>query len=269
VVSNGSIAEEVIGLVPAGGQATRISPLPCSKELYPIGLRSADDGQGIRPKVVSHYLLEKMRAAGITKAYFILRPGKWDIPGYFGDGTALLDMHVAYLMLGAPFGVPFTLDQAYPFVRHATVAFGFPDILFDCEDGFTRLVEQQSISDADVSLGLVPAKHPSTDDTVDFDDKGEVRDLIVCPSESALRYSWCIALWRPAFTEFLHDFVKNKKGLSSQGPELSVGYTIKAGINAGLHVEALVLNETPYVDIGTPEQLYNSVRHSVQHRPQF
>ena len=269
MVSNGSIAEEVIGLVPAGGQATRISPLPCSKELYPIGLRSADDGQGIRPKVVSHYLLEKMRAAGITKAYFILRPGKWDIPGYFGDGTALLDMHVAYLMLGAPFGVPFTLDQAYPFVRYATVAFGFPDILFDCEDGFTRLVEQQSISDADVSLGLVPAKHPSTDDTVDFDDKGEVRDLIVCPSESALRYSWCIALWRPAFTEFLHDLVKDKKGLSSQGPELSVGYTIKAVINAGLHVEALVLNERPYVDIGTPEQLYNSVRHSVQHRPQF
>jgi hypothetical protein len=29
--------QEVVGLVPAGGLGTRTSPLPCSKELYPIG----------------------------------------------------------------------------------------------------------------------------------------------------------------------------------------------------------------------------------------
>jgi glucose-1-phosphate thymidylyltransferase len=52
-------------------------------------------------------------------------------------------MHLAYLMLGVPFGVPFTLDQAYPFVRHATVAFGFPDILFEPEDGFVRLLARR------------------------------------------------------------------------------------------------------------------------------
>ena len=100
--------EEVVGLIPAGGKAARIAPLPCSKELYPIGLRPADDGHGSRPKVVSHYLLEKMRFAGITKAYIVLRPGKWDIPAYFGDG-ALLNIDLAYLMLGAPFGV-YSLD---------------------------------------------------------------------------------------------------------------------------------------------------------------
>ena len=91
----------------------------------------------MRPKVVSHYLLEKMRLAGIQEVYIVLRPGKWDIPAYFGDGSAL-GMHLAYLILGVPFGVPFTLDQAYPFVRNATVAFGFPDMLFDPEDGFIK-----------------------------------------------------------------------------------------------------------------------------------
>ena len=30
-----NIYTEVIGLVPAGGQATRIAPLPCNKELIP------------------------------------------------------------------------------------------------------------------------------------------------------------------------------------------------------------------------------------------
>ncbi len=60
---------EVIGLLPAGGTATRIAPLPCSKELYPIGLHSVGQDGSLRPKVVSHYLLEKMRSANITKAY--------------------------------------------------------------------------------------------------------------------------------------------------------------------------------------------------------
>jgi glucose-1-phosphate thymidylyltransferase len=88
---------EILGLVPAAGQATRISPLPCSKELYPVALQPGKSGA--RPKVVSQYLFEHMRRAGIRKAYVILREGKWDIPAYFNDGMALLDMNLAYLMM--------------------------------------------------------------------------------------------------------------------------------------------------------------------------
>src|SRR3970040_1574143 len=182
-IPKSSSHEEVVGLIPAGGKAARIAPLPCSKELYPTGFRPADDGHGSRPKVVSHYLLEKMRFAGITKAYIVLRPGKWDIPDYFGDGS-MLNIDLAYLMLGASFGVPFTVDQAYPFVRHATVAFGFPDILFESDDSFVRLLERQAAGNADVTLGLFPANHPSKEDIVDFNVNGEVRDLILRPSGS-------------------------------------------------------------------------------------
>ena len=96
--------KEVIGLIPAGGQATRITPLPCSKELYPIGFRQVDEDGGLRPKVVCHYLLEKMRLAGATKAYVILGNGKWDIPAYLGDGT-LFNMHLAYLIISQSQGV--------------------------------------------------------------------------------------------------------------------------------------------------------------------
>jgi glucose-1-phosphate thymidylyltransferase len=45
---------EVVGLIPAGGHAKRIAPLPCSKELYPVGFRAVDDGRSLRPKVVCH-----------------------------------------------------------------------------------------------------------------------------------------------------------------------------------------------------------------------
>jgi glucose-1-phosphate thymidylyltransferase len=68
---------KVVGLLPAGGKAKRIAPLPCSKELFPIGCQDLRQDLGIRPKVVSHYLLEKMRLASVTKVYIVLRKGKY------------------------------------------------------------------------------------------------------------------------------------------------------------------------------------------------
>src|SRR2546427_9774691 len=172
------LRHEVIGLIPAGGQANRIAPLPCSKELYPVGFRSIDGEQGARPKVVCHYLLEKMRVAGITTAYIVLREGKWDIPTYLRDG-AMLGMHFAYLMMDAPFGVPYTLDQAYPFVQDAVIAFGFADILFRSEDAFSRLLARKSASEADAVLGLFPADRPEKVDMVEIDDKNYVRQILI------------------------------------------------------------------------------------------
>ncbi len=102
--------QSAIGLIPAAGEGSRISPLPGSKELYPIGFRVATDGS-LRPKVVCHYLLESMHIAGIRKAYLLLRSGKWDIPAYLGGGS-LVDMNLGYLIVDSLFGVPYTLDRA-------------------------------------------------------------------------------------------------------------------------------------------------------------
>jgi glucose-1-phosphate thymidylyltransferase len=255
-------AAELIGLIPAGGHATRISPLPCSKELLPIGFHDESAGNS-RPKVVSQYLLEKMRFAGISKAYFVLRRGKWDIPAYFGDGSAL-DLELAYLVLEQSFGVPFTLDQAYPFVRRATVAFGFPDILFDDEDGFAKLLERHSRGEMDVTLGLFPANHPfSKEDRVEFDHTGKVSQLILRPSESHLPYSWAIAVWNPGFTQFLHEYTAAKRPTAAEMPELSAGHAIQAAIEAGLRVSGLIIGEAPYLDIGTPEGLKRAIQRTV------
>jgi glucose-1-phosphate thymidylyltransferase len=253
--------EEVVGLIPAGGQAIRVKPLPCSKELFPIGFHRGAGGHGSRPKVVAHYLLEKMRSAGISKSYIVLRPGKWDIPAYFGDGSQL-DMQLAYLMLGAPFGVPFTLDQAYPFVRYATVAFGFPDILFGPDDAFAKLLARQSETQPDVVLGLCPSRHPSKDDAVDFDDNGIVKDIL--RPGNTLRYSWAIAVWKPAFSEFLHGYVCERKAAAPEAPELTAGHAIGASVKAGLRVESVILGEEPYLDIGTPEDLAEATRRAIE-----
>ncbi len=119
---------ECVGLIPAGGKAERISPLPCSKEIFPVGFGDIRQKGQKRPKVAAHYLLEKMRLAGAEKAYFVLAKGKWDIPAYFGNG-ALVNMALGYLMTDLPYGVPFTIDSAFSFIKNKQVFYLFNFLL--------------------------------------------------------------------------------------------------------------------------------------------
>ena len=65
----------------------------------------------------------------------------------------MMNMQLAYLMMHLLFGVPYTLDQAYSFVQDALVAIGFPDIIFQPDDAFVRLLARQAATNADVVLG--------------------------------------------------------------------------------------------------------------------
>jgi glucose-1-phosphate thymidylyltransferase len=254
---------EFIGLVPAGGRAARLAPLPCSKELYPVGFRQVD-GEGVfRCKVVCHHLLESLRVAGITKAFIILREGKWDIPAYLGDGK-IVDMNLAYLMMDLPLGVPFTLDQAYPFLQDACVALGFPDILFYPVDAFARLIEKLEESDADLILGLFPASSPMKMDMVEEDHDGRVLGIQIKPPQTHLHYTWIVAVWTPVFTGFLHDFVKTSlkgekpcqsKEMVSTDREIFMSEVILAAMQNQILVRYIAFPEGNCLDIGSPEDL--------------
>ncbi|HSM82434.1 MAG TPA: sugar phosphate nucleotidyltransferase [Nodosilinea sp.] len=260
-----------IGLIPAAGQGTRISPLPMSKELFPLGFRAVQGKAGPRPKVACHYLLEAMRRAGAEQAFFILRPGKWDIPQFLGDG-ADLGMHLGYVTVHVPFGVPFSLNQAYPFLRGATVVLGFPDMLFAPGDAYQVLLERLHGGEADVVLGLFPTDQPEKVGVVDVDDSGLVRGIYEKSSFTHLPYMWAIAAWRPSFTEFLHQFVGEcqrallgdqvPQALTSLPPytETPIGDVIHAALQAGLRVEAEPFAEGYYLDIGTPENLAKAIQ---------
>ena len=245
--------QEVVGLIPMAGRATRISPLPCSKELYPIGFRSAGKPDGVRPKVAAHYLLEKMKLAGVTKVFIVLRKGKWDIPDYFGDGS-ILDMHFAYVMMGVPFGPPYSMDQAFPFVENSLVAFGFADILFSPANAYAQLLARQLSVKADVVLGLLPAENPKQMDMVRVGENGRIVDMILKPTRTRLRHAWICALWTPTFTHFMHDHLAtlHKHGrtrarnneVGSQ-PDLTAGAVIQAAIHAKLRVNSVIFPSGP------------------------
>jgi glucose-1-phosphate thymidylyltransferase len=253
------LTSEVIGLIPCGGLGSRITPLPCSKEILPVGLRKTTDGL-LRPKVVSHYLLEKMQQGGVRKAYFILRKGKWDIPDYYGDGSSI-GMDLGYLIAALPYGPPYTLDQAYPFVRSTRVAFGFPDILFDPSDAFNQALHRQEATQADLVLGLYRINDARPSDMIATDRGGRVREIVLKPYRKKLKQVWMFAVWTPTFTEFLHNYLKAPR-TSAQLPgatlpaELTVGHVIEAAIREGVATQSIFFRRQKYLDIGTPEGLH-------------
>ena len=56
--------QRIVGIVPAAGFGSRMSPLPFSKELMPIGMGIIGEDTAAKPKTVSHYLLERQLGRG-------------------------------------------------------------------------------------------------------------------------------------------------------------------------------------------------------------
>ena len=258
------IERKIVGLIPAAGKAERISPLPCSKEIYPVGFDNSSENKILRPKAISQYLIESMQQVYISEVYIIIRKGKWDIPQYLGSGK-WMDMDFAYLIMDLPFGVPFTLDQAYNFVKDDIVVFGFPDIIFRPQDAFNPLLDKGFSSSADVVLGLFRAPQPyELQHMVDFDSSGRVSGFQINPSQTALRYTWVIAVWKPKFTRFLHEYVSSitrtfRKGdtlnTDSMIEEISMTRVFEAALHKGLVIDSISFKEGFFLDIGSPENI--------------
>lgn len=248
-------ARQTIGLIPAAGAARRLGPLPCSKEILPIGVTDQEGGQ--RPRAACECLLEHYVAAGIRRALVLLRPGKWDIPAYLGNGKRF-GMDLAYIVADQSCSVSETLDRAYEFVRDASVALGFPDILFQAPHAYGRLLTELTDSACDVALGLFPATTPATMDMVELN-RGRVTRVVVKPPTSDLTDTWGIAMWTPAFTEFLHTFLV-RRPIVADGAELHLGYVVQAAVESGLRVRGVRVAHEPFVDIGLPENFAKVIR---------
>jgi glucose-1-phosphate thymidylyltransferase len=243
----------LVAIIPAAGTATRISPLPCSKEIYPLGLYTKNQDQH-RPKAVCEYLLEKLGQAGITRVLISLRKGKWDIPDYLGDGSSL-GLNIGYVITEQPWGAPYTIDSAYEFIRNDNVALGFPDIIIDADNAFSSLIDRQSACQADVVLGLFPGIRPDKADMVAVEHDGSVSRIEIKSADSSLKLAWGIALWTPRFTQYLHHFLLSPRGKIRGNRELFVGDVLQAAIDDGLKVNSVQVDDHPFLDIGTPEDL--------------
>jgi glucose-1-phosphate thymidylyltransferase len=249
-------AAELVGVLPAAGRARRSGPLPCSKEIFPVGVHAPAGRPGLAgPEPACGYLLEAMRVAGARRAVVGLRAGKWDISAHLADGAAY-DLALAYTVLADSPGVPWTVRHALSAAGGARVLFGFPDIVFRPADALARVERRQREWGADLALGLFPARRPEKMDMVATDSDGRVRELVIKSRRTDLRHTWILAVWTPAFSAFLDARLRalDAGGGPAHG-EVQLGDVIRAAVDDGWRVDAVEVSEGAYCDIGTPEEL--------------
>jgi len=253
---------KLVGVIPAAGFANRISPLPCSKEIYPAGFYSINRDGLSAPRVISSYLLEYMKEAGVKNIYMVIRKGKWDIPDYFGDGS-MFGVNFAYIVTEPTPGTPYTVDKSWSFINEKKILFGFPDIYYKAKDAFGRLLKMQKDSNAEIVLGLFKANNSRKMDMVEVDQKFNVISLDIKPEKTKLKYTWLLACWTPVFTRFLHTYLSEiseynlnaGKGRKAGQKELFVGDIFNVAITKGMNVKSVFFEDGIYRDIGTIEDL--------------
>jgi glucose-1-phosphate thymidylyltransferase len=107
---------------------------------------------------------------------------------------------------------------------------------------------------------------------VDLDADGRIREIKIKPARTHLRYAWIIGVWTQVFTQFMHDYLIRlqdeirRHKIDSNLPEfreLFFGDVIKAAIDNHLYLEGVPFQEGTFLDIGTPDSLLKTIRHSV------
>ena len=247
-----STAPEPVGVIPGGGSATRLAPLPCSKELLPIGFRHTS--RGPRPKVIANYLVDGFRLAGARQVYWLIDGAKADVMRYFGDGAAF-GARMAYVPSEDSPSVVHTVDAAYTFLRDRHVLFGFPDIIFEPALALRKLWERLQQRGVDVVLGAVPAPPEQIADRVDIGAEGRALQIRVKPADSPWPNAWILAAWTPRFTSFLHTWLQALKADGGVAGELHMSDVLQAAIQAGLSIEVETFQDGTFIDAGTPEGL--------------
>lgn len=238
--------EETIGLVPAAGKGVRLG-LPYPKELYPV----------IRDnhyKPIAQFVLNNLTAAGLRHVVFVINETKHQLVGYFGNGQRF-GCHLSYVVQEATNGLSkstspglaHALDSAYHLTRGKTVYFGMADTIMQPQNVFAYAYDQAAADD-DVVLGLFATEHPEKFGMVRLDQDQRVLEIVDKPQQTDLTEMWGCIIWRPRFTEYLHDCV-DRQDIAD------FALIMNNAIKAGLRFRGVSMTGGTYIDLGTYEEI--------------
>jgi glucose-1-phosphate thymidylyltransferase len=245
--------KDFVGIIPAAGKATRLPGLQGSKEVIPVCALSTTKTSHDLARPACLHLMEAMLLAGICRQVMVLGTGKWDIP----TGLASVETgapRCAYVVITNSPGVPWTIDAAYFLIRGSNVAVGFPDILTTRPDLFIRLCDQLATTDLDVVLAVFPTDQGHNGDVVSLTSEGLVSQIIPKACDVGAARVWIAAVWRPSFSEYLHEYLRRANVPVGRGRELYIGDILNSSIGE-LRVGAIDFPLARFLDIGTPANL--------------
>jgi glucose-1-phosphate thymidylyltransferase len=238
--------EEIIGLVPAAGKGVRLG-LPYPKELYPV----------IRDnhyKPIAQYVLTNLTAAGLRHIVFVINETKHQLIGFFGDGHRF-GCDISYIVQeqsnhrgeSTSPGLAHALDSAYHLTEGKTVCFGMADTIMQPVDVFKQGLNVAAPTD-DVILVLFATERPEKFGMVRVDLAGRVLEIVDKPHQTDLTQMWGCIIWRPRFTEYLHDCVR-RRGISD------FAQIMNNALAAGLRFRGVHIENGVYIDLGTYEEI--------------
>lgn len=240
------MSDNAIGLVPAAGRGIRLA-LPYPKELYPV-IRDN------RYKPIAQFVLDNLIAAGLRHVVFVINESKHQLLGYFGNGRRF-DCCLSYVVQepaddqdrSTSPGLAHALDAAYHLARGKTVFFGMADTIMQPKDVFAR-TWQQAAADDDVMLSLFATSRPEQFGMVRLDADGRVVGIIDKPRHTDLTDMWGCMVWRPRFTEFLHESIHDR-GMTD------FAEIMNGAMHAGLRFRGVRLVGGTYMDLGTYDEI--------------
>ncbi|HMN28149.1 MAG TPA: sugar phosphate nucleotidyltransferase [Caldilineaceae bacterium] len=240
------MSEQIIGLIPAAGKGVRLG-LPYPKELYPV-IRNN------RYKPVAQFVLDNLTTAGLRHIVFVINETKHQLIGYFGNGQRF-GCHISYVVqegsnstdASTSPGLAHALDSAYHLTQGKTVCFGMADTIMQPTDVFTNVCTMAQPDD-DVVLALFPTQHPEKFGMVRLDDEERVVAIVDKPRQTDLTDMWGCILWRPRFTDYLHDCVCGQ-GISD------FALIMNNAIKLGMRFRGVRHPGGTYIDLGT----YNEI----------
>ena len=240
------MSEQLIGLIPAAGKGIRLG-LPYPKELYPVIREN-------RYKPISQFVLGNLVAAGVKHIVFVINETKHQLIGYFGNGHRF-GCQISYVVQEPTLrrgkstspGLAHALDSGYHLTRGKTVLFGMADTIMQPVDVF-KTAYQQSRPDDDVVLVLFPTERPEKFGMVRTDAEGRVLEIVDKPTQTDLTEMWGCILWRPSFTEYLHESV-NQRGISD------FAAIMNNAIEEGYKFRGVHIPDGVYIDLGTYDEI--------------
>ena len=238
--------EELIGLIPAAGKGVRLG-LPYPKELYPV----------IRDnhyKPIAQFVVDNLTTAGLRHVVFVINETKHQLIGFFGNGQRF-GCHISYVVqeqnngqsISTSPGLAHALDSAYHLTRGRTVFFGMADTIMQPRDVFARAYAAARPED-DVILVLFTTERPEKFGMVRMDRDQRVLEIVDKPQRTDLTEMWGCILWRPRFTEHLHNCV-SQQGISD------FALIMNNAIGDGMHFRGLHVVDGTYIDLGTYEEI--------------
>ena len=238
--------EEMIGLIPAAGKGVRLG-LPYPKELYPV----------IRDnhyKPISQFVLDSLIVAGLNHVVFVINETKHQLIGYFGNGQRF-GCHISYVVQepidgqnkSTSPGLANALDSAYHLAKNKTVFFGMADTIMQPREVFAQAYAQARPDD-DAILVLFATERPEKFGMVRTDPNQRILEIVDKPSHTDLTEMWGCIIWRPRFTDYLHNCVC-EHGISD------FAQILNSAIATGLKFRGVRMTPGTYIDLGTYEEI--------------